>query len=394
MSPSTWDAVAVWGNDFLFVVKAGQPPSVSIDGRPDIPMERVPATSYSVHLACLEPVSLTVTDGVSASTDTARVMSPAISQTATILRKHPAAPFPKSGQWKAWCTRAPGRATACTPTRGSMPLVRRLVMLWFDGESYLGLTDLFNYRLRIVSDNLVRQGRIPPMINVLLSASTGGEPLPKQFAGQSQGGAMRSLQYDTVSSLYGRHIPEEVLPDVAKAHRIRGDAYSRAAAGQSSGGVCAFTLAWFHSNEFSRVHSAIGSFTGLQWNPDDHLEGGHILPNLVRREQKRNMRVWMSEGMNDIDVDRNDRRDLYVAGSWPLNNIRLANALKVSRYDFHFRYGTTGHNSAQVALDLPESLAWLWRDYDPERTEQIYEQEPTEQAQPIFRVQIANRSAW
>jgi len=24
-------------------------------------------------------------------------------------------------------------------------------------------------------------------------------------------------------------------------------------------------------------------------------------------------------------------------------------------------------------LDLPESLAWLWRDYDPAKTEQTYE---------------------
>ena len=52
------------------------------------------------------------------------------------------------------------------------------------------------------------------------------------------------------------------------------------------------------------------------------------------------------------------------------------------------------HAIAQGALDSPESLAWLWRDYDPEKTEQTYEMEESEKAKPVFRVGIANRDAW
>jgi hypothetical protein len=63
-------------------------------------------------------------------------------------------------------------------------------------------------------------------------------------------------------------------------------------------------------------------------------------------------------------------------------------------YDFHFRFGEAHHNYGQGSLDLPESLAWLWRDYDPERTEQAYEQDPAELAEPLYRVRIANRDAW
>jgi enterochelin esterase family protein len=141
------------------------------------------------------------------------------------------------------------------------------------------------------------------------------------------------------------------------------------------------------------VHSTIGSFTGLQWDPDRGLDGGFILPNLVRRDAKRNIRVWMSEGSNDIEVDEGGRRDLFVAGSWPLNNIQLANALKLAGYDFHFRFGEGHHTLAQAALDLPESLAWLWRDYDPDRTEQTFTQEESERQKPLFRVKIANRDS-
>ena len=48
--------------------------------------------------------------------------------------------------------------------------------------------------------------------------------------------------------------------------------------------------------------------------------------------------------------------------SWPLNNILLANSLKLRGYDFHFRYGEGNARNRASALNLPESLAWLWRD--------------------------------
>ena len=36
-------------------------------------------------------------------------------------------------------------------------------------------------------------------------------------------------------------------------------------------------------------------------------------------------------------------------------------------------------------------MTWLWRGYDPAKTEQIYEMEPAEKAKPLFRVSIDNR---
>jgi hypothetical protein len=63
-------------------------------------------------------------------------------------------------------------------------------------------------------------------------------------------------------------------------------------------------------------------------------------------------------------------------------------------YDFHFRFGKTAHNSTQTGLDLPESLTWLWRGYDAERTEQVYEMDPAEKNKPVYRVKITNRDAW
>jgi hypothetical protein len=54
------------------------------------------------------------------------------------------------------------------------------------------------------------------------------------------------------------------------------------------------------------------------------------------------VRIWMSDGMNDIEVDSSGRPDLYVAGSWPLNNIQLANAAtSIVDAAWHARSGPT-----------------------------------------------------
>jgi enterochelin esterase-like enzyme len=262
------------------------------------------------------------------------------------------------------------------------------LMVWHDGGWCLEPGDLYRLRMQIVTDNLVHIGAIPPMAHLLINPSTLGEGAPRRLTGGSYGRSMRGIQYDTFSERYARHIVDEVIPDADRAVKLRRDAYSRGTAGASSGAVCGFALAWFRSDQFSRVHSVIGSFVDIN--------GGHLVPNRVRRETKRNIRVWMSDGMNDLELDGliDGGREVFEAGSWPLQNILLANALKGRGYDFHFRYGDGFHGGGQAALDLPESLTWLWRDYDPDRTEQIFEQECAERAQPVYRVRIANREAW
>src|SRR5580700_2417457 len=153
---------------------------------------------------------------------------------------------------------------------------------------------------------------------------------------------MRSIEYDTVSDRYGKYVLREVLADIEKTYKIRPDAYSRGIAGASSGAICAFNVAWYYPEEFSRVLSHIGSYVALQWRPQQNLDGGYIVSHKVRRDPKKDIRVWMSDGADDQEAN---------AGSWPLNNIQLANALKLKGYDFHFRFGVSLHAIAQGAMD-------------------------------------------
>ena len=268
------------------------------------------------------------------------------------------------------------------------------LMIWLDGGLFVGRSDALNVRMQTVTDNLTALGRMPPMVHLLLAPGTGGTPQPPQFPGEQQAGAMRSLQYDTVSDAFNQYLRDDVLPLVERQVKLRQDGYSRGLTGQSSGGICAFKVAWFEPNRFSRVLSSIGSFTGLQWQPEEHVDGGYIFPFLVHREPRRNLRVWLSDGRNDLDVDSTGRNDIYRAGSWPLANLQMAQALKANGYDFHFRLGTAYHNTAQWGLDLPESMTWLWRGYDPEKTAEAYEQEAAERAKPMYRVDVVNRDAW
>jgi len=268
------------------------------------------------------------------------------------------------------------------------------LMVWHDGSGYLEPGDAFAMRMQTVTDNLAHIGLVPPLVHVLVDPSTGGEGTEFRI-GERYGSTMRGVQYDTFSERYGAHIVDEVLPDVQQLVKLRTDAYSRGTAGSSSGAVCAFKLAWFRPDQFSRVHSTIGSYAGIRWADEPEVPPGFMVPHLVRREPRRNIRVWMSDGMNDFEMDGTIEaaNELFVAGSWPLSNIMLANALKGRGYDFHFRYGEGFHTDGQAAVDLPESLAWLWRGYDPDRTKEVFEQEEAERIEPVFRVRVANGEA-
>jgi enterochelin esterase-like enzyme len=265
------------------------------------------------------------------------------------------------------------------------------LMVFQDGQGYLhrdGGIPALN-----VIDNLIAERRIPVMICVFINPGdiedSPGTPtynFVKAYGEKWQRGmkdSMRSTEYDTVSDRFARYLRDEVLADVAAKYNIRKDAYSRAITGLSSGGICAFNAAWQMPDQFSRVISWIGSFSGIQWKEDPTLpDGGQDYPDKVLREERRNIRVWLQDGSNDIEGKY---------GSWPLANLRLANALKFKEYDFHLSFGKGTHGTGQGAAEFPEQMIWLWRDYDPAKTAQTYEIEPSEKARPQFRVAIVNR---
>jgi enterochelin esterase family protein len=268
------------------------------------------------------------------------------------------------------------------------------LMVFQDGEWYLDRHGN-NPALNVI-DNLIAQKTIPVMICVFInpgdiesSAGTATYNLVKKYSDEWQRtlkDSMRSTLYDTVSDRYVRFLHGEVLAEVEAKYNIRKDAYSRAITGLSSGGICSFNAAWQMPDQFSRVISWIGSFASIQWKEDPAVpDGGQDFPEKVLHEAHRNLRVWLQDSSEDLELER--------YGSWALANIRLANALKLKGYDFHFSFGKGTHNSGQGAAEFPEQMVWLWRDYDASKMAQTYEMEPSERSKPLFRVAITNRDA-
>ena len=65
--------------------------------------------------------------------------------------------------------------------------------------------------------------------------------------------------------------------------------------------------------------------------------------------------------------------------------------MKLKSYDFAFSFGKGTHNPGGGAAEFPQEMIWLWRDYDPAKTDQQYEMDPAEKSKPPFRVSITNR---
>ena len=364
--------VTVWGQDYLFLATSATPVSVSIDLQPQRQLAEVDGNHWMLltkmrtgvlhqyqFYAAGKPLGARG-DAVGYNPDS--YPQPGVPH-GKLSEKHTLTSKIYDGMKYDYWTYA---------SAGVDPNVPAALMVWQDGQNLEG--ELSGARLITVTDNLVQQGLLPPIVHVMIAPGT-----------SAAGRAMRSIEYDTVSDHYPRFLMEEVLPDVEKTYKLRQDGYSRAIAGESSGGICAFNAAWFMPDKFSRVHSAVGSFTSIQWRSKENADEGNVYPFMVRKDPKRNIRMWMSDGIDDLENEH---------GSWNMQNIQMANSLKFRSYDFHFRLGTAAHGGAQAALDLPESLTWLWRDYDPKKTSQDFKMDPAETDKPFFRVNTLNRDAW
>ena len=204
-----------------------------------------------------------------------------------------------------------------------------------------------DFRVPIVFDNLIHAGEMPITIAVMIDPGTRGQWGEKR--GWQPRPTNRSVEYDSVNGDYAKFVMTEILPEVEKEYRITANPKLRAICGNSSGGICAFGVAWHRPDAFSKVLSHIGSFVNIR--------GGNVYEAMVRKEDKRDIRVLLQDGNRDLDNDH---------GNWPLANQELAKSLEYRDYDFLFVYGTEGHNGKHGGAVFPKSLRWLWRGWDQE----------------------------
>ena len=211
------------------------------------------------------------------------------------------------------------------------------VMVFQDGRNYVNPKGQF--RTTVVIDNLIHKQEMPVTIGIFINPGV----VPPSKPG-AQPRRNRSFEYDTLSDQFARFLLEEILPAVGEKYNLTDDPNCRAICGISSGGICAWTVAWQRPDAFRKVLSHVGSFTNIR--------GGHVYPALIRKTEHKPIRIFLQDGSRDLD---------NLHGSWPLSNQQMAAALKFAKYDYKFVFGTEGHNGKHGGAILPESLRWLWR---------------------------------
>jgi gluconolactonase len=209
------------------------------------------------------------------------------------------------------------------------------LMVFQDGGGYV--TTNGQQRIPVVFDNLINAKEMPVTIGLFIQPGT---------RGTGPGSSNRSFEYDSLGNAYARFLIEEFIPFALQKYdvKISDDPNLHAIGGSSSGGICAFTAAWERPDYFRKVLSQIGSFTNIR--------GGHNYPALIRKTERKPLRVFLQDGSNDLN---------NLHGNWPLANQEMASALQFTGYDYKFVLGDGAHSGKHGGTIMPETLRWLWR---------------------------------
>lgn len=202
------------------------------------------------------------------------------------------------------------------------------------------------YQAPVVFDNLIARKEIPPLVGIFIRPgvvpAAGEQALPR---------FNRSFEYDSVSDRYARFLIDEFLPAIRQRHSLNlsDDPNARAIAGSSSGGICAFMVAWHRPDQFRRVFTSVGTYVGIH--------GADQLPVWVRKCEPKPLRLHLQSGEQD--------NNLYC-GDWWMANQTMQRSLMWNGYDVSHTWGTGGHNQKHATAIFPEVLRGLWKGYPAE----------------------------
>lgn len=224
------------------------------------------------------------------------------------------------------------------PTESTDYIVSNLIVFQ-DGESYKDPEKQMNIPACI--DALIERGDIAPTICVFINPGIVGEPTLPEHAPKTQ----RSTEYDAMNDQYTRFLINELLPMALKGLNVTIDPAKRVMAGLSSGGICAWTVAWYRSDLFGKVLSHCGSFVDIR--------GGGAYPSLIRTQAAKPIKMFFQSGAQDLNTKY---------GDWALGNKAMASALDFKGYENKFYFGKQGHNFIHGAELLEQSLIYLLGD--------------------------------
>jgi enterochelin esterase family protein len=225
------------------------------------------------------------------------------------------------------------------------------LIVFNDGHAYMNPDG--DARAQNVLDNLIYRREIPVMIGVFINPGRRPDQPEATKAEWGDRTTNRPTEYNTLDDKYARVIVDELLPVLYKEYNISKDPDRHGIGGCSSGGIAAFTVAWQRPGSFRKVFTMVGTFTNLR--------GGNEYANIVRKSEKKPIRIFLEDGRNDhrslaLDGTYADQHDIFF------QNVRLTQALTEKGYDVNYTWSIGNHGLKQGGRLLPEILRWLWRD--------------------------------
>jgi enterochelin esterase family protein len=226
------------------------------------------------------------------------------------------------------------------------------LMIFNDGQAFMNMeADL---RVPNVLDNLIFRRELPVMIAVFINPGRRPdqpEPSLKEWGDRTTN---RPTEYNSLDDRYARVIADELLPALYKEYAISKNPEHHGIGGASSGAIAAFTVAWERPDHFRKVLSLIGSFVNIR--------GGHAYADIVRKSDRKPIRIFMQDGRND-HRGRRGEGEYDETRDWFLQNVRLMQALTEKGYDLNYSWGIGRHSQKHGGAILPDMLRWLWRDH-------------------------------
>jgi enterochelin esterase-like enzyme len=201
------------------------------------------------------------------------------------------------------------------------------LMIFQDGHHYTGA-----FHAPRVFDRLIEDKSVPVTISVYI------EP-----TGQ------RSEEYDKRTDKYGKMIMTDLLPELAKSFELVDDPNGWAIAGHSSGGGCAFNVAWLFNDKFRKALTHSATFVNLK------TPGNYDYVQIVKDEPKRPIRATLLAGSNDLEC---------CGTTWYDVNNEMSETLEARGYPYRYMRSDTDHGPTKWHTgDFPAAMRWLWKGY-------------------------------
>jgi enterochelin esterase-like enzyme len=232
------------------------------------------------------------------------------------------------------------------------PAISASLMIYNDGQAFMNPDG--DMRAQNVMDNLIFRRELPVMIGIFINPGRRPDQPEPNASEWGDRDTNRPTEYNSLDDKYARVIVDELMPVLYREYNISKDPERHGIGGSSSGAIAAFTVAWQRPEQFRRVLSNIGSFVDLR--------GGNAYPEIIRKSDKKPIRIFLCDGRNDNRGQRpgepyNESKD------WFLQNVRMMQALTAKGYDLNYAWGMNKHGQKMGGAILPDMMRWLWRDH-------------------------------